>query len=292
MRICASLNLKGRSLEAMRFYSRIFNSQPEYFTYADMPPDPAFPITDAMKPLVMHGEVMLDREQSLIFADDMRPGGGVIGDAISFVLMLENEAELRRIYSGLAEGGERRMEPGQTFWSACYGEVKDRYGLVWGLNLCQMPVGGGYMAMRVELPEKRLVGQKIRSTMKKASEDCAALWEKFTPRMAELPAGPGSYGVSTMFNPEEFEYFAAVEAGETAALPAGMERFTLPGGTYAKCYVPHLSKIHEAYNYFYSEWPKTQTGYVPDYQAPSFEFYPADWSENAGFELFIPIKKA
>lgn len=291
MRISASINLKGKSLEAMRFYSRIFNSNPEYVTYADMPPSPDFPVTEDMKPLVLHGEVMLDREQSLVFMDDMRSGEGAMGNAISLVLFLDDEAELRRIYAGLAEGGEMRMKPEQTFWSACYGEVKDRYGLAWSLNLCKMPVGADYMAMRVEIPEKRLVGMKTRSTMQKASHDCSALWKIFGPRMGELPSGPGAYGVTVMVNAEEFDYFAAVEAGDAVAVPSGMERFVLPGGSYAKCYVPNLHKMHEAYDYMYTQWPKKQTGYAPNFQAPCFEYYQADWQEGDGFELNIPIKK-
>ncbi len=292
MRICASVNLKGKSLEAMRFYGHIFNAAPEYVTWADMPPCPEFTVTEELKPMVMHGEIQLGRDQSLMFADDIRPGEGVLGNAFSLTLLFDAEAELRRIYTALLDGGEAIMPPDVTFWSACFAMLKDRFGIVWSLNLCRLPVGEEFMAAKVEYPQKHLIGLKIRSSMQHASQDCPALWRKFGPRMGELPQGEGSYGVSVMFGPEEFEYLAAVEAGPALPVPAGMERFTLPAGPYAKCQVPSLGKVHAAYSYLYDELPKKQSGFVPNLQAPCFEWYPANWSENVGFELYVPLKKA
>ena len=139
MRICVYLNFKGNAKEALSFYSGIFRSTPEYMTYADMPPNPDFPVTEDMKRLIMHGELFLDKDQSIMIADDMRPGEGVTGNALSLTLLMDDEAEQRRIFTALAEGGAVLMPLEQTFWSACFGSLVDRFGVTWHLNLCREP---------------------------------------------------------------------------------------------------------------------------------------------------------
>ena len=49
------------------------------------------------------------------------------------------EAEARRFFDGLADGGQVRMPIGPTFWSPAFGMVQDRFGVSWQLSLGQMP---------------------------------------------------------------------------------------------------------------------------------------------------------
>ena len=139
MRICAYLNFKGNALEAMTFYSGIFRSKPEYMTYAEMPPNPEFPVREAMKKQILHGELFIDKDQSIMIGDDLRPGEGVMGNAVSLALMLDDEAEQRRIFTALAGGGSILMPLAETFWSASFGSLTDRFGVTWHLNLCKEP---------------------------------------------------------------------------------------------------------------------------------------------------------
>lgn len=139
MKICAYLNLKGNALEAMKFYGKIFNAEPQYMTYAEMPPNPDYPVTENMKPLVLHGALSIDKEQSIMFSDDMSPGDSVIGNAFSLALLMDDEAEQRRIFTALAEGGNILMPLAETFWSVSFGSLKDRFGVTWHLNICREP---------------------------------------------------------------------------------------------------------------------------------------------------------
>ena len=143
----------------------------------------------------------------------------------------------------------------------------------------------------VEYPEKHLVGVKVRTTMQmqKGMADCPALWESFMPRMGELPSG-NAYGVCVMLNAEDFDYWAALEADVNAAVPEGMACVDVPAGKYAKCTVD-MEKLRDAYTYICTEWEKSQTEYVLDGQAPSFELYQANWQLGDSFEIFAPVKK-
>lgn len=139
MRICSYLNFRGNALEAMTFYSKIFRTEPRYMTYADMPPNPDFPVTEKMKPLLLHAEVFIDKEQSLMLSDDVSPGESVMGNTLSLTLLLDDEAEQRRIFTALAEGGTVLMPLAKTFWSVSFGSLKDRFGVTWHLNMCREP---------------------------------------------------------------------------------------------------------------------------------------------------------
>lgn len=147
----------------------------------------------------------------------------------------------------------------------------------------------------VEYPEMHLIGMKVRTTMQKAQQDCPALWQAFGPRCAEiLPAGSdctGAYGISVMLTPEEFEYWAAIEANASVAVPQGMGRVDIPAGQYAKCAVPNLGKLGEIYMYLYEEWPKSQKTYTYDEKIPCFELYPQNWKPSDALTVFMPVKK-
>ncbi len=146
----------------------------------------------------------------------------------------------------------------------------------------------------VEYPAKRLAGLKVKTTMRKANEDCTALWRAFEPRLAELPEGGGErdfYGVSVMLNAEDFDYWAAVETEPAAAAPRGMGVIDLPAGRYAKAAVPNLEKVVEAYMYLYDEWLKGQTAYAAEEASPCFERYPPNWQPTDAFEVFMPVRK-
>ena len=92
-----------------------------------------------MKKMVLHCELFIDKEQSLMIGDDLRPGESVMGNAVSLALMLDDEAEQRRIFTALTEGGTVLMPLAETFWSASFGSLTDRFGVTWHLNLCKEP---------------------------------------------------------------------------------------------------------------------------------------------------------
>jgi PhnB protein len=48
--------------------------------------------------------------------------------------MSNNEEEIRSIFAGLAEGGKVTMDLQRTFWSKCYGQVTDKFGVLWQLS--------------------------------------------------------------------------------------------------------------------------------------------------------------
>jgi PhnB protein len=135
MAIHPYVNFNGTCREAVTFYAQVFGAAPpEIMSFSDMPTDPDFPLTEAMKKLVMHTELKF--EGGTIMFSDILPGTPFTpGESISIMVSSKDEKALRRYWEGLKDGGTVVMDLGPQFWSALYGFVTDRFGLGWQLDL-------------------------------------------------------------------------------------------------------------------------------------------------------------
>jgi uncharacterized glyoxalase superfamily protein PhnB len=52
-------------------------------------------------------------------------------DGFRLSLVLASEADARRAFAGLSEGGTIQLPISKTFWSPCFGMVTDRFGVGW-----------------------------------------------------------------------------------------------------------------------------------------------------------------
>ena len=152
-----------------------------------------------------------------------------------------------------------------------------------------------YTATIVSYPAKHLIGINVLTSMQKASVDCPALWQAFDTRISgSLSTGcacKGCYGVSVMLNAEEFYYWAAVEADLLKELPPGMEHIDIQAGQYARCLVPDLKNVADAYMFLYGAWLSNQSEYALNEHAPCFEQYPPNWQLSDSCGVFMPIRK-
>ena len=144
----------------------------------------------------------------------------------------------------------------------------------------------------------RLVGVRINTNLHQAPQDCPRLWnDVFTPRMPELSGkaahlyqGP-SYGVSVFTDHQglAFDYWAAMEAPEASALPAGMSEVTIPDGLYACCRIPAAGMLREAYDYMYDEWPNSPGGFAVQLDMPCFERYDSRFFQSGTHDVYVPL---
>lgn len=135
MAIEVYLNFNGDAREAVEFYANVFQTEaPQIMTFGDAPPDPNFQIPEEAKQLVMHTN--LNIAGSRVMFSDTWPGSPfVVGNNISITVVSEDEQLIRSAFEGLKEGGTVAMELQETFWSKCYGAVKDKFGVEWQVSL-------------------------------------------------------------------------------------------------------------------------------------------------------------
>jgi len=134
MSIDVYLNFNGNCREAVEFYTMVFGAEKQKITsFGDMPPNPKFPLPEEAKNLVMHARLNLTG--SKVMFSDVFPGTPFVeGNNISLAIVSKNIEEIRSIFSKLKEGGVVSMDLQKTFWSKCYGNLTDKFGIKWQLS--------------------------------------------------------------------------------------------------------------------------------------------------------------
>lgn len=127
--------LNGQAREAVDLYAKLFNAKNVTIsTFGDLPPDPNHPVPDEAKDLVMNAQI--EFEDGLMMFSDTFPGSPqvTVGDNVSIAYTSKNQQEIQSIFEGLKEDGKVIMDLQETFWSKCYGQVTDRFGVLWQLS--------------------------------------------------------------------------------------------------------------------------------------------------------------
>jgi PhnB protein len=137
MGVAPYVNFNGSCREAVEFYAKVFGTAaPRFMTFGEAPPNPAFPMDEATKKLIMHAEINV-MGTALMFSD-VPPGMNFVkGNNISVIVQSKSEGELRRWFAAMKEGGKVSMELGPQSWSKLYGFVTDRFGVGWQFNLAE-----------------------------------------------------------------------------------------------------------------------------------------------------------
>ncbi|MCB2024858.1 MAG: VOC family protein [Burkholderiaceae bacterium] len=141
MQLVPYLTFNGNCREAFTFYQQLFNGKILYLgTFGEMPDAP--PMPEAARNAVMHVNLQIGAQQ--LMGSDAMPGAGeecaggyVRPQGMNMSIGVESEAEGRRIFDALAEGGTVTMPFGKTFWSPGFGMLKDRFGTPWMVNVAE-----------------------------------------------------------------------------------------------------------------------------------------------------------
>ena len=129
------LYFDGNCREAFERYREIFGGELMVMDGTQAPPDAGIP-PDKVD-LVMHASLMGDGE--LLMASDSydddftRPTGMFVHYATTDI------DRAKRIFAGLAEGGEIHVDGHEEFWTPFYASVTDRFGTPWQISVDSAP---------------------------------------------------------------------------------------------------------------------------------------------------------
>lgn len=129
------ISLPGSTGEAMEHWHEVFGGELEILRYGDMPPMPGMPFEpDAQA--VAHATLTLPAGV-IAGGDSMDPGTDypVRGSAYSLLYTTDTPDEARAyIAKFLAGGGTEGMPFAEAPWGDWYGQVFDRYGVMWSFS--------------------------------------------------------------------------------------------------------------------------------------------------------------
>jgi PhnB protein len=132
------LTFSGHCEEALEFYRKALGAEVEMvmrFNESPEPPPPGM-LQQGFEKKIMHASFRV-RGVPLMASDGC--GDTSKFDGFRLSLAVPNEAEARRAFNALADGGSVQMPLGKTFWSPCFGMVTDRFGLGWMVTVPQAP---------------------------------------------------------------------------------------------------------------------------------------------------------
>lgn len=134
MGVQAYINFDGNTKEAVEFYAEVFNTdEPQIMLFGDMKADDGCALDEDMKSRVMHAEIKIGKD-TIMFSDIAKGMTLTVGNNITLIFTSEDEEEIKKIFNRLKEDGTVIMELQKTFWSSCYGQVIDKFGIGWQLS--------------------------------------------------------------------------------------------------------------------------------------------------------------
>lgn len=132
------LNFDGQSAEAMQYYHSIFGGELKIQTYGES----GMADNTEVANRVIHAD--LNGDLVSLMASDTHPEYSpplVLGNNLTISLVGTDKDELTRSFNQLSEGGTITMPLEKQFWGDVYGQLVDRYGIQWSVNIYE-PVQG------------------------------------------------------------------------------------------------------------------------------------------------------
>lgn len=131
MQVQPYLFFDGRCEEALDFYRQAVGAKTTMLMRFKESPDPipAGMVPPGSDDKVMHASFTIG--ETTLMASDGQARGETAFKGFSLSLMAADEAEAKRLFSALGEGGQVQMPLGKTFWSPAFGMVADRFGVSW-----------------------------------------------------------------------------------------------------------------------------------------------------------------
>ena len=134
MQIQPYLNFDGRCDEALEFYKKAVGAKVNMVMRFKDAPDKSM-VTPQNADKVMHSALQIG--DAMILASDGRNGGKPNFSGIALAVSAGSEAEVEKIFSGLADGGTVQMPLAKTFFSPKFGMVADKFGVGWMVLVAQ-----------------------------------------------------------------------------------------------------------------------------------------------------------
>lgn len=120
----------GKGKEAMEFYKSIFGGDLITQTFGEA----GQAKNDAEKDFLIHGE--LKTKEFTFYASDGNEEHKVTpGNSVHLCLGGDEEEQLTKYFNALSEGGNIDMPLAKQFWGDTYGQLTDKYGIHWMVNI-------------------------------------------------------------------------------------------------------------------------------------------------------------
>jgi len=126
------LTFDGNCREAMKFYGKCLQGEPNFTPFSAAPPEMA-EMAKGAPDRILHAEVASG--PVVVMASDTLPGMPFQqGNNFSISLTCDSEQEMQRVFAALSEDGKVTMPLHDAFWGGRFGMLTDQFGINWMLS--------------------------------------------------------------------------------------------------------------------------------------------------------------
>jgi PhnB protein len=132
MQVQPYLFFDGRCEEAIEFYRKAIGAEVSMLMrFKDAPPNACQggQIPAGTENKVMHAALKIG--EATVMASDGRNTGNPNFQGFALSLDATSDAEAKRLFDALSEGGQVQMPLGKTFYASSFGMVADKFGVGW-----------------------------------------------------------------------------------------------------------------------------------------------------------------
>jgi len=129
MQVQPYLSFEGRAEEAIEFYKKAVGAKVTMLMRNKESPEqpPGMPPNSGDK--IMHCAMTIG--DSVVMATDGMMSGNPKFGGISLTINADSDAEAKKLFNNLAEGGQVSMPLNKTFFASSFGMVADKFGVHW-----------------------------------------------------------------------------------------------------------------------------------------------------------------
>ena len=137
MKVQAYVTFGGRCEEALEFYKKAVGAEVKDLLRWKDSPDAAMQPPPGYEEKVMNASFRIG--DSELMADDGMGAKEVEFKGMTLALSVADDAEAKRVFTALCEGGSVQMPLAKTFWTSSFGMLTDKFGVPWMVNVDAPP---------------------------------------------------------------------------------------------------------------------------------------------------------
>ena len=133
MQVQAYLNFGGRCEEALAFYKKAMDAEVTMMMRWKESPDPTMKAPPGREEKIMHAAFKVG--ETTLMADDGMGLEKAEFKGVTLAIEVPNDAEAKRVFDALGDGGSVQMPLMKTFWTSSWGMLTDQFGVPWMVNV-------------------------------------------------------------------------------------------------------------------------------------------------------------
>lgn len=137
MKVQAYVTFGGRCEEALEFYKKAVGAEVKDLLRWKDSPDAAMQPPPGYEEKVMNASFRIGDTE--LMADDGMGAKEVEFKGMTLALSVADDAEAKRVFTALCEGGSVQMPLAKTFWTSSFGMLTDKFGVPWMVNVDAPP---------------------------------------------------------------------------------------------------------------------------------------------------------